>query len=310
MKTITFFLLTIYYLVSTCTVHGQILAQPSNFEDVPIYRLQISYLTANVSDGGTDDNVFVQFNSQMQPFYLDLAKDDRERNKTDLYDVVDDNIKTIRDLDNLIITKSGTDGWAMQSISIIVNGYPIFQKTLSNRWIDGNDGNSPTLTYNRQQLRADNLWRYNNRLVHVPALMIPSRDLKNMIESLVGNQIRYIQSSHTVKWGSTGGKNTLWGDAVETKYIAADRLRVDLDLQVAVAHLPNPELDVDFDIVVRCEGNRVSMKFENFHAQVNFFSLVRLRRIEKNLLKNLNRSFNNVTICNVHFEQNGSLKFL
>ena len=205
-------------LVSILWVPGysQVFPKPANFEDVPVYRLQLAVETANVGDAGTDDRVFVVFNTRMKGYY--------------------------------------------------------------------------------------------DRPVHVPALVIPVNELRVMIESIVGNQIRYI-SDRTVNWGSKSGINTIWGEAVEFSFKNPNRLSVDLDLQVA--HLgPNSELDVDFDIVVNCEANKVTLNLENFRARADFLNLIPVKRIKENLLKNLNRTYSNVPICNVYFEQNGTLKLL
>jgi hypothetical protein len=288
--------------------YSQVFPKPANFEDVPVYRLQLAIETANVGDAGTDDRVFVVFNSQMKGYYLDVAKDDRERNHLNTYDIIDPTIKTIRDLNLFTLTKQGTDGWALKDLKILVNGQVIFQNLLGAKWIDGNDGHSPTLSYNANELRANSSWGYYDRHVHVPALVIPVNELRLMIESIVGNQIRYI-SDRTVNWGSRSGINTIWGEAVEFSFKNQNRLSVDLDLQVA--HWgPNSELDVDFDIVVNCESNKVTLSLENFKARADFLNLIPVKRIKENLLKNLNRTYSNVPICNVHFEQNGTLKLL
>jgi hypothetical protein len=280
------------------------------FEDAKIYSLQIKIKTAGIADAGTDDRVLVQFNSGMRAYHLDLAKDDRERNSYDSYNILDEKLLTIKDLQFLTLTKQGTDGWAIRSIRIVVNSIAIFEKNYNNYWIDGNKGHSPILTINNQELRSNFKWGFVNGdkgILKPNVSIISNLELRNMIESLIGNEIRYIPNA-TINWGSTSGINTLWGEAVEIKRISDDKIHVDLDLQVALKG-PNPELDVDFDIVVKCESNKIVLEVENFIAKVDYLNLFNVKTIKQNLLKNLNRSFDNVYACTAHFQPNGSLSF-
>ncbi|MBL7806710.1 MAG: hypothetical protein JNN28_02785 [Saprospiraceae bacterium] len=282
--------------------------KPTNFDDVPVYRLQIIFTTANVSDAGTDDPVYIQLNSDMRPYYLDYGIDDRERNRKNEYDIVEPNVRFIKDIKQLNITKVGNDGWAISKIEIRVNGFTIFTKTLNKHWIDGNGGGQPVLNFTAAQLRSNGKWNYNVAPnIYIPPLTISKKDLVSMVEGFVGNYIRYIPDED-VQWGSKGGVNTIWGDAVEAKYRNPRTLAFDLDLQVAKFG-PNPELDIDFDLVVSCNNGKVLLNIENAKVNVNFLSKFKVAKMNLDLSNYLNRSFN-VPNCNAHFNSNGSLSFL
>ncbi len=113
-----------------------------------IYSLELIVQTAKTSDANTDDRVTVKFNDAMGKYYLDLFKDDREKGQTEVYNIVDDKIKTIRDLKYLRLEKERTDAWAIAFVSIKVNGYQIYYNNMEANpfTIDGDDGYKPSVT--------------------------------------------------------------------------------------------------------------------------------------------------------------------
>ncbi len=288
--------------------------KPANIEDVPVYRLQLAFTTANTNDdAGTDDRVYVQLNSTMRAYYLDLGIDDRERNKTNVYDIVEPSVRFLRDIQHLNITKVGNDGWAIVKVELRVNGAKIFEKTYSPgapKIIDGNDGAQPVLNFTSSQLRNGGLWSYAKvPNIHVPPLTLSKADLMSMVEGFMGNYIRYIPGE-TISWGDKDGVNTLFGPAVEATYRNRQTLTFDLDLQIARTG-PNPELDVDFDLVVSCTNGKVLISVENAKANINILSTTKFNvaKVKLDLSNYLNRTFN-VPVCNAHFNSDGSLSFL
>ncbi|MBV6439245.1 MAG: hypothetical protein DYG98_27030 [Haliscomenobacteraceae bacterium CHB4] len=284
-------------------------SRPANIEDVPVYRLQVVFTTANTNDdSGTDDKVYVQLNSSMRPYYLDYGIDDRERGTTKAYDIVEPSVRFIRDIKQLNITKVGNDGWGIKKVELRVNGYKVFEKSYGTpHIIDGNEGRQPTLNFTSSQLRGS-LWSYSRvPNIHIPPLTISKADLISMVEGFVGNYMRYIPDA-TVNWGDKNGINTLFGPAVEASYRNRQTLSFDLDLQVSKEG-PNPELDIDFDLVVSCTNGKVLISAENGKANINFLSKFRVEKVELDLGKYLNRTFN-VPVCNAHFNSDGSLSFL
>ena len=308
MKNALFCLLLSLLVAQQLSAQSPTFTRPDKFDDVPVYRLQLVFTTADVEDAGSDDKVFVQLNSTMKSYYLDYGIDDRERKKKNLYDIVDPSVRTIKDIQQLNITKSGNDGWAVSRVEIRVNGFVIFAKDLGTRWIDGNNGHQPTLNFTSSQLRNGGRWNFNiSPNIHIPPLTISKKDLVSMVEGFVGNYIRYIPSED-VQWGSTSGVNTLWGPAVEATYRNSQTLTFDLDLQVARTG-PNPELDIDFDLVVSCTNGKVQISVENAKANINFLSKFSVAKMKLDLSNYLNRTFN-VPVCNAHFNSDGSLSFL
>ena len=281
--------------------------KPTNFKDIPVYRLQVAFRTAGSKNAETDDKVFVQLSSNMNPYYLNYGHDDREKNKYEVYDIIDPSISFIRDIEYLNITKMGTDGWNIAKVQLIVNGHLIFNQNYTKKIIDGNDGAAPILTFSAKTLQKNASWGYNNRAVHMPPFVLKKSDLVSMIEGYMGNQIQYIKK-YNVKWGNKSGINTVWGAPVEATYRNKKRLSIDLDLQVEITE-PNPELDVDFDIVVTCNKGKVNMEISNFRAHVDYLNLFKVASFNSDFAKYLNRSFN-VPVCNAHFNPDGSLSFL
>lgn len=78
-----------------------------------MYRAQLRVKTANVKHAGTNDAVMVRLGS-LPGTWLDVATNDRERGRTNLYDI---GLFTerkrgviIRDIQALNISKTGSDG--------------------------------------------------------------------------------------------------------------------------------------------------------------------------------------------------------
>lgn len=281
--------------------------RPASIEDVKVYRLQVLFTTSDTEDSGTDDKVYVQLNSGMKPYYLDYGIDDRERGKTQTYDIMEPSIKSLKDIKQLNITKVGNDGWGITKVELRVNGHKIFEKAYTKKIIDGNEGQQPVLNFTGSAMRNAGLWTYAKvPNVHIPPAVISKKDLVSMVEGFVGNYIRYIPEA-TVNWGDKDGVNTLFGEAVEATYRNRQTLTFDLDLQVSKDG-PNPELDIDFDLVVSCTDGKVLISAENGKANINFLSKFRVQSVHLGLSNFLNRTFN-VPVCNARFEADGSLRF-
>ncbi|MCR9117031.1 MAG: hypothetical protein NXI22_08830, partial [bacterium] len=93
----------------------------SNFENDTVYRAQLRVKTANVKNAGTDDPVMARLGS-VPGTWLDVATDDRERGRTNLYDIglfnVGNRGVAIRDIRSLTISKTGSDGWNIESLEL------------------------------------------------------------------------------------------------------------------------------------------------------------------------------------------------
>lgn len=82
------------------------------FENVSICRIQLKVKTNGIENANTDNSVWVNFNEKDKPFYLNLSKDDRERNQTDIYDVMSLNVNKINDRSDQYLQ------WALYQLSI------------------------------------------------------------------------------------------------------------------------------------------------------------------------------------------------
>ncbi len=243
-------------------------SRPSNFEDVAVWRLQVKITTDGRSDANTDDKAYVQIgNSTQNRFYLDKGGDDRERNRTDVYDLVNVGVTKIRDIRFLKIAKQGTDGWCIKKVEILVNNVPtpIYQKTYSScQWIDGNDGHPSSITIASHQLRQYSQWKYtsqNQGSIWFPPLGTLPRDMfENIVESLFGH-LRHVQNDlKGVYWGKKYGSR--W---VEASYKAGPNptIHFDLDLAKDVNNFFDPEVDVDFDLVFSCANGKITLELQN-----------------------------------------------
>lgn len=280
--------------------------KPASFEDVKIHRLQLIFKTADVTDAGTDDAVYIKLNAGMKRFYLNKSGDDFERNSTGVYDIFEPTALFIRDLKDFTIGKEGTDGWSPVLIQMKVNSCLIFEKPLSNHWIDGNDGKQPELILTASAMRSAGKWNVAgaNANIYIPSRIIKKYDMVNMVETLTGNYLKYKNiasgtawDSYDYSWGDYDGVNTLFGDAVEAAFRNSQTLAIDLDLKadhkITIGYFK--ERDIDFNLIITCTGGNV--KITN--------NLIEFREFDK-LSLYLNRSFN-VPNCTAHFEPNGDI---
>lgn len=236
------------------------------FEDVAIYRIQLKVKTNTIKNADTDDPVWVQLNSTDDPFYLNLGGNDREKGQTDIYDILSSNVNRIRDIKMIKMGISGNDGWNFREIELIVNGVGIYKKVFSSagQWIDSDNKSHPkTYTASTKTLRNYTNWNYNSLTNHIykgPA-MIPVSMIKSFVESAVGNSLFKVKE---ITWGHRSGR-----EYVAVKRINEHTLRFDLDLTYKINNMPDPELDVDFDLVFSCDNGVIRTTVENYKSRVS-----------------------------------------
>ncbi|QEG33763.1 PLAT/LH2 domain-containing protein [Bythopirellula goksoeyrii] len=235
-------------------------ATSTSIENEPVYRVQMRVKTANVKDAGTDDAVEVRLGS-LPATWLDLAINDRERGQTDLYDISLLNVGNrgvmIRDIRNLNISKTGSNGWCIETIELLVNGRVIYKTTFpGGQWLDNSKGKSPTLLIGTSGLRANAKWKEFTS--PGPSLLIKRLELEQRIESIIGH---HIHADKRVKWGK------LYGRGVEVSYKDSKTLHVDLDLMLDVKGLESG-LDFDFDIQVSSRNGAIDLTVTNFETRI------------------------------------------
>lgn len=239
------------------------------FEEMQVYRIQLRITTSD--NNGTDDAVWVELNENEHRFYLAKGIDNFQPRKTVTYDVVDADIKKLKDIRFLKFGVKGEDGPCFKKIELIVNnsGTPIYATpivTNAGTCFDNNNSQvaeNLTVTYNK--LRNHPYWNYNAPRANIwrPVKKINKEWIVSLIEACIGNQI--VQEGSKLKWGSHGGvleNNTLFGDAVEVKYKNNHTLSVDLDLERDLTG-SNPEADIKFELDFRCNDGVINIETQN-----------------------------------------------
>jgi len=239
------------------------------FEEMPVYRIQLRITTSD--NNGTDDAVWVELNEDGHRFYLAKGIDNFEPRKTVTYDVVDADIKKLKDIRFLKFGVKGEDGPCFKKIELIVNnsGTPIYATpivTNAGTCFDNNNSQvaeNLIVTYNN--LRNHPYWNYNGARANIwrPVKKINKEWVVSLIEACIGNQM--VQEGSKLKWGSHGGvfeNNTLFGDAVEVKYKNNHTLSVDLDLERSITG-SNPEANIKFELDFRCNDGVINIETQN-----------------------------------------------
>lgn len=306
-----FTLLTAFLALSVVDLSGQIpnFTRPANVNDLKVQYISIAVQTANLEDAGTDDDVYIQLNDNMKPFYLNKPGDDLERNQTDFYMFGDPAIKTVRDIKYLKIGKSGTNAWALKKISLDVNGGTLFSTLFQPLWLDNTTGKSLTKVIAGSTLASSFTNMYSQQPnIHKVEQIMPYPKIKSIIESIIGSGLLKITSQTVVNcaaWGNTTGINTLFGEAVELAYEAPDKLKVDLDLQYKLNNAPNPEFDVDIvlkNVINTVPGNIIIRPEPSWGAYGNCLDQ---EQIKKRLEAAFSRVFN--ISVKTHFDSSGNL---
>jgi hypothetical protein len=124
-----------------------------------IVRLQVELTTGNVSDANTDDPVFVDISGRRT--WLDHNIDDRERGDSHRYDLT--LVGDTADIRLLTLGKTGSDGWCVADLKLLVNGHSMFRQSFASRpggclWLDNSGGASLTYVVNTAALRAHPDW--------------------------------------------------------------------------------------------------------------------------------------------------------
>jgi hypothetical protein len=214
-----------------------------------VWRVQLRLRTANVEDAGTDDGVYVMLNGHNLT-WIDYGGDDLERGDEFTYDLVLDGVSDLADVNAIGIAKEGTDGWCIESLSLLVNSkdhQPVeiyneyFGSTAATcHWLDwASAGIHGSYTVPHARLRAHPLWQNFQQPDPQMALGMPREELESRIESMVGNKIH--------------GKDAYWGDLDGDRYVEVSfkdekAIHVTLDLVAEVPLTRNPEVDLSFDL--------------------------------------------------------------
>ena len=230
-------------------------------EDEPVVRAQILLMTADVSNAGTDDPVKVMLNNGNET-WLDYGRDDFERGDTFTYDLNLDRLNDVKDVDFINISKTGSDGWCISYLALLINGRVVFDRAFSpGRWLDDSGGYSPTFTISGSEIESHPNWQNRQSFSPTIPYIIPRSELESRIESIVGH---FLHSQPDLYWEEGKSK---W---VEVYPDDSDTIEVDLDLQ-AVDHTPfaDPWVDVNFFIDVSCSEGEYKLELDSTRTKVN-----------------------------------------
>ena len=282
------------------------------FENVPVWRLQLIVKTGNREHANTDSEVYVQFNNYGGKYFLDKGGNDRERKRTDVYEILNPAIKTIRDIKYLRLAMGGNDGWCIEKIELKVNGapYPIFRKTYKGcQWIDRDDKKYQASLYiSGRRLRNATTWKHfqGNRAIWLPPTLIKRYTLEKMVECYMGHLMNSEPQMKKLEFGKKSGRAY-----VEAKKTRGNKLHFDLDL--VYDWKIDLETDVDFNLAVYCRNNKINLKAESVKAKVNVPVLTSLIRVFKSRFAKMdmgNFDFGNANVpfCpTIRVENNGNI---
>jgi hypothetical protein len=259
-------LIACLFLTSLFAIPNVSAESKPSFNNVAICRIQLKVKTNTIKNADTDSPIWIQLNSKDAPYYLNNSGNDREKNRTDTYDILSSNINKIGDIKMINLGNSGPDGWNFTSIELIVNNKSLFKKKFSKsgQWIDGKSKKHPkTYKVNTQTLRKSPNWKYNGytNFIYMAPNTVSLEMIKSFVESTVGNTLQEVKE---ITWGKKYGK-----EYVTAKRINANTLRFDLDLTYEIDYMPNPSVDVDFDLVFTCQNGVIRTTIKNYKSKVS-----------------------------------------
>lgn len=238
-----------------------------------IWRAQLRLRTANVTDAGTDDSVHVTFND-FNGTWVDYGSDDFERGNDFTYDLLLDNVSELSDINDIYIWSTGTDGWCIEELSLLINNTEIFNQHFGStpstcRWIDKDNGEAGYLFITRPMLRAHPLWQSYQQ--PAPPLSLLRDELESRIESMIGDAIHY-ESAH---WGELDGDRYVEVSRLDDQAV---RVTVDLVAEVTLAGVSGPDAEVDLQFDLRFSGSctdgqaplELHIAVENVQATADF----------------------------------------
>jgi hypothetical protein len=225
-------------------------------ETMPIWRAQVRFVTANVEDSGSDDDVKVGLNFANNT-WIDSDLDDFETGIR-TYDLRLEGVNRLSDIDFFRLEKTGSDGWAIQQVSLIINGVTLYRENFSPAlWLDNDNGNSRVFFMDDTFMRPRIQWL--NYVVPVRPNIVPVNDMRLRIESILGDFV------------TTDGRlmmQRLDAHGTELFTLNANTWRVDLDLESDDTFW-NVDIDVDFDLTIGCLNGRPDFTVSNVNAYSN-----------------------------------------
>lgn len=222
---------------------------------MPIWRAQVQFVTASIGDAGSDDDVKIELNAANRT-WLESGWDDFEPG-TRTYDLRMEGVSRLSDIDFFRIEKTGSDGWAIRHMYLIINGVPIYYEEFQpGLWLDNENGNSRVYFIDDFFMRPRSDWA--NYTVPVRPNIVPLDDIRFRIESLAGDKAITHNSLLMHRTGDF---------SVELFTLNANTWRVDLDFEEDKQWpAPNVNIDADFDLTSACSGGQPSFVVTNINV--------------------------------------------
>jgi hypothetical protein len=145
----------------------------------------VQFVTSGADDAGSDDDVKIELNAGNRT-WLESGFNDFEPG-TRTYDLRMEGINRLSDMDFFRIQKTGSDGWAIRHMSLIINGVPIFHEEFpSALWLDNSGGSSNVFFIDDFFMRQRAEWA--NYLVPERPNIVPIEDMRFRIAALAGDK--------------------------------------------------------------------------------------------------------------------------
>lgn len=163
---------------------SQALAAPP--ETMPIWRIRVFFQTFNTPDAGSDDSVRVELRSD-NGTWLDTGNDDWEIGAR-TYDLRLDNISKLSDIDYFRVSKTGSGGWCIGRIRLIVNGVALYDEQFpTGHWLDNSGGHSTV--YFMDDFFMGQRPEWINYVVPTRSNTVPVSDIEARLEALYGDYL-------------------------------------------------------------------------------------------------------------------------
>jgi WD40 repeat protein len=229
----------------------------------PVWRVEIEFTTADISDASTDDRVEVRLNGENLT-RLDYSRDDFERGTVYNYDLILANISTIADIERIEISKRGSDGWCIENFRLRINNVDAYNHSFAAPFLclDNSANHERRFEVSGTTLRDDAVWRdYEHpRQRDILARGIPNDETISRVEALLGH--------------ATVGTDVYWGKfhgaPVELERMSDSRIHIDADMAYDRTLVSDDSYDIDVDLVVTCLNSQISVAYENLKEDLDF----------------------------------------
>lgn len=240
-------------------------------DDSPVWRVELRVKVADIANAGTDATPVITIGDDgLHPgvaTYMDYGRDDFQRGSIASYDLNLGHIRRLGDIVSVVVGNDDVDDvMLVEELTLLVN-----QRVVFNQYYGAAAGSVRplgALRVEHAELLASPDWQAyvqaskSDRTFNLAPLVIADggpikvqverAQIVSRIEGIVGHTLHDQLRGH-LRWGF------LHGPAVEVGQIRSSAIHVDLDTEATVDWVPNPEVDIDFDLVVtkRCEPGKL-----------------------------------------------------